>query len=270
MRKMLLTVAVAAIALTIVPSQARTDLKPGMRVLDLPMKLGRIASFGARESGNWAGYNLGYLGEGKRQLYKQVSGTWTVPTATKHNGNVDEYSVNWVGIGGGCVTKNCLAVDGTLIQAGTGQYIDSAGRSRYFAWWEIIPGPILEITNFAVRPGDRVFAEVKLAIPASEIWRITIQNQTTGQNFVTTVPYSSSFLTAEWIEERPSVGGLPAPLPNLTNPRFDNAVVNNAPVTLNSSSTVVMTNGSQTLATPSNPDAERNGFNVCTYATSCA
>ena len=49
-------------------------------------------------------------------------------------------------------------------------------------------------------------------------------------------PYSSSHLTAEWIEERPtliSTGGTRlAPLPKLTQPRFDLATTNGAAAAL--------------------------------------
>jgi len=266
-RKMLPLVIALAGVLSLVPGHAAPVAYSRPRP-DWNFHPGRVLSYGARESGNWAGYNLGYISDG-RKLYNQIAGTWTVPTPSLH-ASENEYSVDWIGIGGGCIDKNCLTVDGTLIQTGTGQYIDSSGNRTYFGWWEIIPGPILEIANFAVHPGDRMFAQLRQFVAGSDVWKIQLINQTTGQQFSTQVAYSSSHLTAEWIEERPSIDGLPAPLPTLTNPRFNDAKVNNARAVLNAVDAVVMTDGSSRLATPSNPDPDKNGFNVCTYSTSCA
>jgi hypothetical protein len=259
-RRIVLALSIAAVSFAVIPGEARP-------LQQLKAQPGRLISFGARQSGNWAGYNLGYISDG-RKLYNQISGSWTVPTPSLHAAE-NEYSVNWVGIGGGCIDKNCLLVDGSLIQAGTGQYINSSGARSYFAWWEIIPGPILQITNFPVRGGDRVFADIRQVIAGTNLWKIKIVNFTTGQTYQTKIEYSSTHLTAEWVEERPSVGGLPAPLPSLSQPRFNGAIVNNAPVHLSAASAVDMVNGSTRLATSSNPDPDANGFNVCTYTTSC-
>jgi hypothetical protein len=263
-RKLFLVVAAAAIVLSVIPGEAR----PSVRPLNLPGRTARMLSFGARLSGNWAGYNLGFISNAHRP-FTQVSGTWTVPTASQHTAGVNEYSVNWVGIGGGCIDKGCFAVDGSLIQAGSGQYVNSSGVRRYFAWYEIIPGPILEIVGFGVAPGQRMFVDITETIRLSSLWAITVKNLSTGQTFKTTIPYTSTHLTAEWIEERPSVGGLPAPLPNLSQPRFNDSRVNKKPAYFRSTDEVAMVNGSTRLATPSAPDPDRNGFNVCTYTTSC-
>jgi hypothetical protein len=246
--------------LAIVPAGARTADRPLVQP-------GRIISLGAMQSSNWAGHSLSYLSNG-RKVFTQISGRWIVPTATQHAAGVAEYSVNWVGIGGGCVDSTCLTVDPTLIQAGSGQYVDAGGQRRYFGWWEIIPGPILEITDFVVRPGDSVFADIRQA-GGPVLWKITLTNETTGQTFTTTTPYASARLTAEWIEERPSVGGFPAPLPNLSNPRFNYSRANNVAARLSAATAIVMDDGSTRLATPSSPDPDNDGFNVCTYTTSC-
>ena len=267
MRRSVLAVSIFAISLATLPGHAGPVAYSVARP-DLPFHPGHVLTTGAvRESTNWAGYNLGFLPDGHK-LYNQVSGTWTVPTPSLHAAE-NEYSVNWVGIGGGCVDKNCLTIDPTLIQAGSGQYISSGGQRSYFAWWEIIPGPILEIANFPVRAGDRILADIRLKVVDSDVWVITVANLTTHQTYKTTVPYVSGHLTAEWIEERPSIGGFPAPLPSLTNPRFNDAMVNRFPVALNAGQAMNMVDTSR-LATPSNVDPDHNGFNVCTYTTSCA
>jgi peptidase A4-like protein len=268
-RKIFLFASAIVLALSTLPGHAEPTYT--VRPLNLPGRTATIASFGARYSNNWSGYNLGYLSSG-RQLFNQISGTWTVPTPSKHTAGVNEYSVNWIGIGGGLVDQRGLITDNTLIQAGTGQYIDASGVRRYFGWYEIIPGPILEIGNFVVNPGNRIFSEIKQPVAGSNIWIIVLKNLSTGQKFKTTLPYASTRLTAEWIEERPLVTGQFAPFPSLSQPRFNDARVNKKAASLKVSDEILMVdlNGTTRLATPSAPDPDRNGFNVCTYTTSCA
>ena len=62
-----------------------------------------------------------------------------------------------------------------------------------------------------------------------------------------------------------------AALPNLATPAFDSATVNGAPASLRSSEEIQLidSNGS-VIGTPSAPDPDADGFNACTWATSCA
>ena len=99
-----------------------------------------IVAVDANQSTNWSGYNQGTLEQGNK-LFNQVSGDWTVPAATQHTTGQDEFSSTWVGIGGGCVDAGCNVVDTTLIQAGTEQDVDSAGRASYSAWFELVVNP---------------------------------------------------------------------------------------------------------------------------------
>src|SRR3954470_5338314 len=88
------------------------------------------ASFQAAQSNNWFGYNQGTLEQGGK-MFHSITGDWTVPTATQHRSGEDESSSTWIGIGGGCIDANCTAGDGTLIQTGTEQDVDSSGRPSY-------------------------------------------------------------------------------------------------------------------------------------------
>ena len=149
-------------------------------------------------------------------------------------------------------------------------------RSRRYhsAWWEVIPGPSLTITNMTIAPGDHMHALISELVPGSNVWTITLQNVTRGQTFSTTVPYSSTHLTAEWIEETPLLLGTDAgfaALPNLTNPAFTAATTNGAPANLTATEKIqlIETNGNA-IGTPSAPDPDHNGFNACAWATSCA
>lgn len=226
------------------------------------------------QSSNWFGYNQGSLELGGKQ-FTAITGDWIVPTATNHTAGQDEYSSDWIGIGGGCVDAQCSIGDNTLIQTGTESDVSASGATSYSAWWELIPGPSIDISAMTVAPGDQMHASIAEIVAGSNLWTITLQNVTRGQTFTQTVPYSSSHLTAEWIEETPllldpSSPGLAA-LPNLTSPAFDNATVNGRPANLEASEAMqlIESNGN-VIGTPSAPDAQANGFQACTWATTCS
>jgi Peptidase A4 family len=227
----------------------------------------------ANQSSNWYGYNQGTLEQGGKQFHS-IAGNWTVPTATQHTRGQAEFSSTWIGIGGGCVDAKCRVGDTTLIQTGTEQDVSKSGAASYSAWWEVIPAPSLTIGKMTVRPGDRMHAAIAELVPGSEVWRITLQDLTRGQTFTTTVPYSSTHLTAEWIQETPLVFGTGgaglAALPNLTNPAFDLAKTNGAAAHLKASEEIQLVNSSgRVIGAPSAPDAQADGFALCTWASSC-
>jgi hypothetical protein len=232
-----------------------------------------LISVGANKSNNWSGYNQGTLEQGSK-LFNEVAGDWTVPTATAHKSGEAEFSSTWVGIGGGCIDASCTATDPTLIQAGTEQDVSATGAASYSTWWELVPVPSVTISNVSVKAGDHVHVDIGEVVPDSNVWRINLQNVTTGQSFTMTTPYTSTHATAEWIQETPVVVGTSGtgigPLPNLSTVNFDLAKTNNAPAALKASEEVqlVDTSGSA-LATPSAPDSDTDGFNDCSYASSC-
>jgi peptidase A4-like protein len=232
-----------------------------------------IVRVGANKSNNWSGFNQGTLERGNVQFHS-VDGSWTVPTATQHKAGEAEFSASWVGIGGGCIDAGCTLTDSTLIQAGTSQDVDASGAANYSAWWEIIPAPSTPINGFAVHAGDRIHINIGETTP--EMWTITVQNLSTGQNFVQKTPYASTYATAEWIEETPVVldssGAVTiGPLPSLSRVGFDLSQTNGHPAGLTASEEMqlVDANGAP-LATPSAPDSDGDGFSVCTFAGSCA
>src|SRR6266480_4855888 len=123
-----------------------------------------LISVGANKSNNWSGYNQGTLEQGSK-LFSQISGDWTVPTATQHKAGEAENSSSWIGIGGGCVDANCTVPDATLIQTGTEQDVAANGTPSYSAWWEIIPAPSLTISTMSVHPGDHMHANISELVP---------------------------------------------------------------------------------------------------------
>lgn len=261
----LLTASFAATAL--VASSASAAWSPGGQLLHLVRHL----RANTNTSSNWFGYNQGTLSQGD-ELFHSISAEWTVPTATQHTAGQVEDSADWIGIGGGCVDSGCDATDETLIQTGTEQDVSSSGAASYDAWYEVIPAPEIE-TSMTINPGDRMSATISQVVDDSNVWTITLHDLTNGQSFSTTVPYSSTQDTAEWIEETPlEVGtdaGLAA-LPNLTSPDWADTTVNGSPANLQTSQEIDLVNSSgQVIGVPSAPGSDDNSFNECTWATTC-
>jgi hypothetical protein len=234
-------------------------VKPGLRA-------------NAAQSTNWYGYNQGTLEQGSK-LFNSVSGDWTVPTATQHTKGQAESSSTWIGIGGGCIDANCAVGDNTLIQTGTEQDVDSSGKASYSAWWELIPAPGITISNFPVAPGDHMSSTIAEAVPNSNVWTITLKNVTQNKTFTTTVPYTSTHATAEWIQETPLLIGTDAglaDLPNLTTNVFSNAKTNGANAGLKSSEQIdLIDSNNHVIGAPSAPNSTNDGFSLCSWASSC-
>jgi hypothetical protein len=226
----------------------------------------------ANSSSNWFGYNQGTL-EQNGKMFNSITGDWTVPTATQHTAGQDESSSDWIGIGGGCIDAGCTATDSTLIQTGTEQDV-SSGTASYSAWWELVPAPSVTISGMTVAPGDHMHASISEVVAGSNVWTITLQDVTRGESFSQTVPYSSTHATAEWIEETPLVIGTNAgfaALPNLTNPAWTSATVNGASAGLKASEEMdLIDSNGKVIGAPSAPNATANGFNECTWASTCS
>ena len=223
------------------------------------------------QSSNWFGYSQGSLAKGGT-LFNAITGDWTVPTVTQHTSGQAESSSDWIGIGGGCVDSGCTVGDNTLIQTGTEQDVDASGTASYSAWWELVPAPSIGI-SMTVEPGDHMHASVAEIVPDSNIWTITLQDVTRNESFTQTVPYASTHLTAEWIEETPLLIGTDAgfaSLPNLSDPAFSSATVNgqNANLQTSDEMQLIDSNGN-VIGTPSAPSSTHDGFSACTWATSC-
>jgi hypothetical protein len=223
-------------------------------------------------SSNWFGYNQGTLEQGSK-LFNSITGDWTVPTATQHTAGQAENSSDWIGIGGGCVDAGCTATDNTLIQTGTEQDVDVTGAASYSAWYELVPAPSLNIT-MTVAPGDHMHASIADTVAGSNVWNITLRDVTRGETFNTTVRYSSTHATAEWIEETPLLIGTDAgfaSLPNLSNPAWTSATTNGASAGLKASEEMdLIDSGSNVIGAPSAPNAAANGFNECTWTSTCS
>ncbi|HEY1521849.1 MAG TPA: G1 family glutamic endopeptidase [Solirubrobacteraceae bacterium] len=263
----------ATVALVACLLSASAAAKPvGAHGQLLRLVRGPRGTLNAGQSNNWFGYNEGAL-EAGAGLFHSITGNWTVPRARQHLKGQAEDSSDWIGIGGGCVNSGCGASDATLIQTGTEQDVSAAGAPSYSAWWEVIPGPSVSIA-MKIRPGDRMHASIVEILPASEVWKITLSDLTTGKSHSMRVPYSSTQDSAEWIEETPLLLGANAglaSLPRLSSPSFDRATVNGGPAHLRAAQAIDLINSSgNVIGAPSAPDGDRDGFNACTWTRICA
>ncbi|MHB8439931.1 MAG: G1 family glutamic endopeptidase [Acidimicrobiales bacterium] len=231
--------------------------------------------FATGQSNNWSGYDQGLL-DGKGP-FTSISGTWVVPTAKYYaaGGGSSQSSASWIGLGGGCVETSCTITDpSSLIQAGTEQDVTSTGVASYYAWWEVVPVPQIEVTTVAIHPGDTVTVHIGYKVP--EVWTITLNDVTDGQSFSQAIPYPDSMLTAEWIEETPvtvSAGGSSGigALPDLGVVSFSGSADNGSGAGLTAAEGVQLTNATSGAveATPSAPSSGGTAFKDCSYATSC-
>jgi len=172
------------------PQSSVSSLKPHTTASSTPATSSApTTSAVSYTSSNWAGY----LATGSS--YTAVNGSWTVPSPT---GNSTSTSADaaWVGIGG--VTSN------DLIQAGTLDTISASGQVTVSAFYEILPAAARLIT-MTVSPGDVMAASVTET--GTNLWQITITDQTTSQTYSKSLSYASSLSSAEWIEEDPSTSG---------------------------------------------------------------
>jgi hypothetical protein len=203
-------------------------------------------------SRNWSGY----VATGG--TYTAVSGTWVVPTPDAKVAGID---ATWVGIGGANTTD--------LIQAGTEATVNPDGTITYDAWTETLPQPVRTV-SLTVSGGDTV--SVAITEQSAGSWLVELRNVTTGKSYTTTIRYSSSKSSAEWIQEAPSVGRGLAPLDSFGVVKFAKAstTVDGKTQTLSGAGAkaVTMANGAgQPLAVPSGIGADGASFSVTRTTT---
>lgn len=210
------------------PEQAvAAIIYPSVGLLRNPDGTPTRGALGQRISKNWAGYVLTRSQTGVS--YQSAAASWIVPKVTfqpysgQPTGASLEFSGTWVGIGGFCTDSACTQTDSTLIQMGTGQQVSSAAPDvgRYRAWYETLPQRPIQIPSLTIRAGDEITASLACQScgDADESWTLQMQVYRPGtgatQSWSTVVPYRSSHLSAEWIEEAPkcrtcrSPGALP-------------------------------------------------------------
>jgi hypothetical protein len=231
-------------------------------------------------SNNWSGYEVANFQTGQKFTQAQMS--WVVPTVTYGSSSDStssiEYSANWVGIGGFCENRLCSRADRTLIQLGTEQDVAPDGTANYYAWYEMLPAAETPLpANYAVKPNDVITASLACISACSartQMWLLTMSNQTENWIWSQSFPYASSMLSAEWIEEAPYQGGV-LPLANFVTASFSatGGVNNDQTPTLSlSANGIEMKDPWGQTSAPSSPTSLAN-FDACwgytSFASSC-
>lgn len=197
-------------------------------------------------------------------VFSAVEDSWNVPKVnTSLPGK--QFASDWVGIGG--------YADGTLVQAGTSER-NNSGAAKYNAWTEVIPYPEVPLTGLRIRPGDLIRTSV--VETSTDEWVLTVEDVTTRASGSRTVHYRSAGRSAEAIHERPNVRGRLSTLATTNNVTFDPGSVSTSgpgkpawrpllgTVQGAKLAQIVMVNGKDTttLATPSAPSSDEQGFRV--------
>jgi hypothetical protein len=199
----------------VMPALAQTDIKHG------PHK----AAAGANgTSSNWSGYVL---------LNSQTSRTaasfyfliadYVVPVAEQAFGACTggwDYSSSWIGIDG--YNSNDVLQAGTESDA----YCSGSTTATYYsAWYEWYPFGEVRIGSFPVSPGDDLFVEVWSTSATAGHAYIVNYNTNQSVNLSFSAPSGTTLKgnSAEWVVERPSVGGSLATLTNYIEDFFEEA-----------------------------------------------
>jgi hypothetical protein len=209
---------------------------------------------------NWSGYaTVAPAGH----PITAVSTHFIVPTVKRAPAG---FSSTWAGIGG-YNTQD-------LIQAGTES--DTAGAP--YAWYEILPASETPITSgcvgdnaCTVRPGDNM--TVTITSQGGDNWLISMVNAN-HWTWSLNLSYASTFSSAEWILEAPTVGAQTV-LANVGVQRFvptNTYTIDGVTKVIKQGNPIkiILSPGLVNEATPSALNAAGNAFNDCAYKNSCA
>ena len=122
----------------------------------------RAAAASAESSTNWAGYAVTIPTGGAATSFTSVTGTWKQAVATCGSGDDNAASAVWVGLGGYSVTSQALE------QIGTDADCSSGGPPAYYAWYELVPEPPVNLT-LKIRPGDTITTSVNVSPATSSL-----------------------------------------------------------------------------------------------------
>ena len=204
-------------------SRKLTYIKPTFRPLEelLPgiKRRGRMRpDLSTVTNSTWSGAVVHATGS---QTFTWVLGQWNVPdVAPAAAGQGSEYSFAWIGIDGNT----------DVTQIGTIQSVSTAANGAVskscYAVYEWYPNSWSAITNLPVSFGDTMIGLICLDSPTEAFFSLV--NVTSGihAGFIFDAPAGTMSLEnqAEWIFERPEVGGVNPPLPNFGEIYFDSAM----------------------------------------------
>jgi Peptidase A4 family len=150
-------------------------------------------------SSNWSGYAVTGAGStanvaSTSMSFTDVTGTWTQPAATCTPGESTSAAI-WVGLGGYTVGSNALE------QTGTSADCSSAGKPKYYAWYELVPATSVTL-KLKIFPGDTITSSV--VVNRTDVL-VQVKNRTRHTTFTKHLKMAAPDLTsAEWIAEAPS------------------------------------------------------------------
>ncbi|MGE7939953.1 G1 family glutamic endopeptidase [Bacillus paramycoides] len=221
---------------------------------------------------SWAGYIKFNPNTG----FNSIGASWIVPAIQSTPSDSTAQLLIWIGLGGGQSFFGQPEAPNDLIQVGTGAYYDNSKNPGYYAFWETFPSlPIqpLSQSQYPVKPGDKIEADIFLEVLEPIGWVIEIVNTTQGWRFVNSPPYNTSIQTtqtAEFIVEAPqnsnTVGRKPLPLPNYGEVTFFDCDVDmlNPNFDYNKDSGFMYDYNFPfiKISVPSQPDSDGDGFTV--------
>ena len=146
-------------------------------------------------STNWAGYALTGSSSDTPVSFTSVTGTWTQAKANCSAGDGNSASAVWVGLGGYSLTSQALE------QIGTDADCNSSGPPSYYAWYELVPSPPVNLT-IKINPGDVITTSVNVT---GNTVLLQIIDRTRGVRFTKRSTVGAPDISsAEWIAEAPS------------------------------------------------------------------
>ena len=197
-------------------------------------------------SNNWSGA-ADFSPAGKP--YGFVGGQWTVPSPnTRTDGAY--YASEWVGIDGW--NSNDVLQAGTETQITKILFITA---EQVYAWWEWFPAGEVKINNLPVSAGDVMYCLICADTTSHATVYFSNQSEGVGTRFEITPPRGTTLTgnVAEWIVERPTVGGAVANLTDYAACYFDECIAGGAGNidNLGGASLITMTGtGGATLSEP--------------------
>ena len=177
-------------------------------------------------SDNWSGIVL----DQPSTVYGVVHGSWRIPTVGGSSGiSGTLYSSIWVGLDG--------LTSGDVVQAGSEQDVAHSGStfvSTFSLWTEWFPENSQTISNATVAAGDLISTSVWVGDSGSglnpnggfgwfSLWVTHSDNTQVQYESSTPIPSGVTFVgdSAEFILERPTVGGTEYPLPDYSSALMD-------------------------------------------------
>jgi hypothetical protein len=191
-----------------------TFIEPEFRRTD--RRHGPIIRSGTDTSKNWSG-EVVFLPPSAPAGAKflLVAGEWTVPSPAPAADDFQlYYCASWIGIDG----DNSGDVLQVGVECEAQKALQEPGEVRrtIYPWWEWFPENEIQITNLAVSAGDLLrpggdLLSCQISVTSSTSAIIILANITTQQTaaFDVTAPAGTTLVgnCAEWIVERPEVGG---------------------------------------------------------------